>query len=82
MSLDPIAYVYEADIHCPGCTFERFGTGEYGYVAEDAIDREGNPVSVIAPWDEWIDPDPEAEDHQVLACGTCHRVIEEWRNDE
>lgn len=25
MSHDPIAFTYEADVHCPSCTFERFG---------------------------------------------------------
>lgn len=72
---DPIAYTYEADHHCPGCAFERFGQDEHGFVPETAKDGEGNPVGVIAPWDEWQQFDGERE---VLACGDCGGVIEEY----
>jgi len=72
---DPIAYTYEADTHCPGCTEERFGRGARGFIAEDATDSEGNPVGVIAPWDEWYNV---GEGNQTLACGTCGEVIETY----
>ncbi len=55
---DPIAYTYEADIHCPDCAEARFGRGPDGFIASLAaptlpIDREGNLVGAVAPWDEW-----------------------------
>lgn len=72
----PIAYTYEADYHCPGCAEERFGrSAECGFIALYAHDREGNPVGVLAPWDEWQQFTGEAE---VLACGTCGGVIERY----
>ena len=80
MTHDPIAYTYEADTHCPECALNRFGRGD-GYpdttfwIPEDAIDIEGNPIGVIAPWDEW---QSELDSPQTLACGTCLRVIEEY----
>ena len=59
---DPVAYTYEADIHCPSCAFKRFGRDEHGFVSESAEDNEGNPIGVIAPWDE-VD--------EIVICGTC-----------
>lgn len=75
MRLHPTAYLYEADVHCPACAEARFGRSDRGFIAEVALDREGNPVGVIAPWDEWADPDWDQP--AVLACGTCHGVIAE-----
>lgn len=82
---DPIAYTYEADTHCPPCTEARFGRGFLGWIAYDdeagpSVDREGNPVGVIAPWDEWCDAD--SPDEQVLACGTCHGIIAKHSHGE
>ena len=74
MKYDPIAYAYEADYHCPGCAEERFGRSPRGFIAEDATDREGNSVGVIAPWDEWADV--TVAGLHTLECGTCHGVIE------
>jgi len=70
----PIAYTFEADTHCPGCTAKRFGTDAEGFIPEDARDNEGNPVGAIAPWDEWHEPGEELP--QVLACSTCGGEIE------
>lgn len=64
---DPIAYTYEADVHCPGCAVRRFGHDENGFVPEDAVDGEGNPVGAVAPWDE--------RDPAGAYCGTCHGEI-------
>lgn len=75
---DPIAYTYNADVHCPGCAMERFGTDNQRWPKEDAFDDEGNGLGVIAPWDEWIDPSIEGK--QTLACGTCQGVIEEYED--
>lgn len=72
---DPIAYMYEADVHCPGCAAERFGVSADGWIADGAEDSEGNPVGVIAPWDEWWQPSEPLP--QVLVCGTCGGVIDE-----
>jgi hypothetical protein len=72
---DPIAYTYEADVHCPSCTFKRFPNGE-------GTDREGNQVGAIAPWDE--------TDEAGEYCGDCHgeiappsdEYLEDKRQDE
>jgi len=79
MAHDPIAYTYEADYHCPDCAEKRFGRGEDGWIAQDAEDNEGNPVGVVAPWDEWQQGDQAVE---ILRCGTCERVIEEYVTDD
>lgn len=78
---DPIAYTYEADHHCPDCTLERFGAVN-GFIAmQDAdgispcLDRHGNPVAVIAPWDEWEQFNGESE---TLACGTCGAILDTY----
>lgn len=61
---DPIGYTYDADVHCPGCAIARFGKEDgRPWVRGDAVDHEGNPIGVIAPWDETA---PEGE-----YCGTC-----------
>lgn len=64
--LVPIAYVYEADTHCPPCAEKRFGRSERGFIAEHSQDSEGNPVGAYFPWN-W--------EGDLLACGTCHEVI-------
>lgn len=74
---DPIAYTYEAGTHCEGCALERFGRDENGDIT--GTDNEGNEVGVIAPWDEWINPDEEGK--QTLSCGTCGGLIEEYDGD-
>ncbi len=63
MTNSPIAYTYEADVHCWGCSILRFGPDPSGtgYVREDAVDSEGNGIGVIAPWDET----------EYTHCGTC-----------
>lgn len=71
--MNPIAYVYEADYHCPACTEERFGRGTDGYIASDAVDSEGNSVGAVFSWDEWWEPSsPEPE---TLYCGDCFGEI-------
>ena len=84
---DPIAYTYEADTHCPSCTEARFGRCACGFIAcpggslkcsdpeLQAIDREGNLVGAILPWDEWYDTSEPGQ--KLLVCGTCGGVIEE-----
>ncbi len=77
---DPIAYTYEADYHCPRCALARFGRSAAGWIGEGAHDSEGNPVGVVAPWDEWTEPsDPRT---QVLSCGTCGDEIDRVEGDE
>ena len=70
MSLDPIAYTYEASEHCPDCAFARFGRDQYGFVPEDATDGEGNPIGAVAPWEAFEDRD--------MSCGTCGALIHEY----
>lgn len=80
MAHDPIAYTYDADVHCPGCAKARFGVCSDGWIGCcDATDSEGNHVGVIAPWDEWCDP-IDGEPVHTLACGTCYGVISSHDN--
>jgi hypothetical protein len=72
---DPIAYIYEADHHCPECAEKRFGRDADGWIAGGAIDGEGNPVGVLAPWDEWQQFDGENE---TLGCSDCGTVIDTY----
>lgn len=74
--LDPLAYTYEADYHCWDCATSRFGVDENGFVPWNAEDSEGNPVGIVAPWDEWRS-DPDYEECEVLVCGDCEKWIEE-----
>lgn len=63
----PIAYTYEADVHCEQCAAARFGYDEHDEIT--GTDAEGNEVGAIFPWDEWWD---WSEDScQVLVCGDC-----------
>ena len=65
----PIAYTYEADVHCADCTEVRFGitlTGE---------DNEGNQVGAIAPWDEWWDV--THNECERLVCSNCHDELDD-----
>lgn len=78
--LDPIAYTYEADYHCPDCTEEAFGRNEGGFIAEDAEDGEGNPVGAVFCWDEWWEP--SIEEPQSLVCGDCLTVIDTVEGDD
>ena len=74
MKHDPIAYTYESDNHCPVCAELRFGLDASGFIT--GIDSEGNEVGVIAPWDDWHDP--EASGEQWLECATCQGQIESY----
>lgn len=83
-SHDPIAYTYEADHHCPPCAEKRFGRTDDGFIAgqnadgSESIDSEGNPVGIIAPWDEWCSGEPGCE---TLVCGDCGGVIDTAHDD-
>lgn len=71
---DPIAYTYDADYHCEGCAERAFGRDEHGDITGE--DSEGNPVGIVAPWDEWIEP--SLSGRQTLVCGTCGGIIDEY----
>lgn len=60
---DPVAYTYNADVHCPGCA------AAAGMDLDDdrCVDSEGNPVHAIFAWDE---TPPEG-----LYCGDCRGEI-------
>lgn len=74
MTTRPIAYTYEADMHCPDCTLKRFGSSHYmgdEYIAltENGAamrDNEGNDVHAVFVWSEY----------HMEYCGTCHERIE------
>lgn len=87
-----IAYTYEADYHCIGCTKARFDAGgftkenflgrpdeldEHG-VSMAATDGERNNVNVVFSTDELPCHIPaEAGGYTPVTCGTCHGVIAE-----
>jgi hypothetical protein len=77
---DPIAYTFEADVHCEDCAYERFGRDQHGDITGE--DAEGNEVGAIAPWDEWHEPALPLP--QTLNCGTCREEIEriDYQTDE
>lgn len=68
-----LAYTYEADVHCPACTFADAVPGylyrsplvpperdEHG-IALDLVDWEGNPVRPVFSTDE----------HEFTHCSDC-----------
>jgi hypothetical protein len=66
---NPIAYAYEADMHCPVCAKDRFGRcEEHNQIACCVTDDEGNEPGAIFSWDENL---------CGLYCGDCHEEIEE-----
>jgi hypothetical protein len=68
---DPIAYTYEADVHCRACTIKRFGrhTANHGARACGLCetDTEGNAPGPIFAWEE-VPVDG-------LHCGDCCEAI-------
>jgi hypothetical protein len=78
-----IAYAYEADVHCPECTFNQAAVGLLKRVPPldvrtdahgltgDLVDREGNPVTPI------YDIDEMPEEQATIACGDCHEILQE-----
>jgi hypothetical protein len=77
--LDPIAYTYDADTHCPTCAARAFGVDSDGWIPVSAIDSENNPVGALAPWDEWYDI---GYGTQTLTCGTCGSDIDTYDEDD
>lgn len=74
-----VAYTYEADVHCPACTYQRFGRhilpqyqqdecpelcDEHGIVL-DATDSDSNPVRPVFSTDE----------HDFTHCGDCREEL-------
>lgn len=91
--LDPIAYTYNAEHHCPECTERKFGRCYEGHIAcghtptsswIEVTDDEGNEPGAIAPWDEWHVCSEHLQDFPdyaaVLMCGTCEGTIETCPN--
>ena len=71
---DPIAYTYDADLHCVDCATARFGVAKgHPWLPESARDSEGNEIGAVAPWDEWWNADGECE---TLTCGDCHGTLD------
>lgn len=72
-----IAYSYDADIHCIGCTQGRLANSGFKFpvndrrdehlIPENAVDSEGNKIHPIFSTDENSDG---------LYCGDCHEEIE------
>jgi len=64
-----IGYTYDADIHCPACTFEVF----LGLENHGAIDSEDNEVQPVFN---------TVEDHDLDHCGDCHEPLIEHDCDD
>lgn len=62
MNGQPIAYTYEADIHCPGCTAQRFGA-DLDMPNAHPVDREGNYIGAVFDW--------EVQTEDTMCCGDC-----------
>ena len=64
----PVAYTYEADIHCPACTTKRFPPCDphKQLACCGAVDAEGNEVGAIFSWEE---------DAIDAYCGDCFEAI-------
>ncbi len=70
-----IAYTFEADVHCPACTRERFKNQsldglsnddfDQHWLRYDLVDREGNPVHPVVDIDE----------NEFTHCGDCHEEL-------
>ena len=87
-----IAYTYDADTHCIDCAVKRNEsngfTGLYkemgmnnATVLVGLLDNEGNLVHPVFSTDEWQELDESFlvdNPTQWLACGDCHKIIEEY----
>ena len=77
-----IGYTYEADVHCPACTYKRFGRhilpqwqqderpdlcDSHGIVI-NAYDREGNTINPVFDIDE--------ASESLTHCGDCHEELQ------
>jgi hypothetical protein len=92
---DPIAYTFDADYHCPGCTYKAFGACDgtcnaafCSWVACSADkhddyksprDSEGNEIGAVAPWEEWWDPG--FDECEALICACCGGCIAHAHKD-
>lgn len=72
---EPIAYTYNADVHCTDCAEKAFGRDEHGEIT--GSDSEDNEVGVISPWDEWYTITDEAT-YQVLSCSDCGKELDTY----
>ena len=81
---DVIAYTYDADYHCIGCTEAQHpGSTDWrrdGFNPADYTDSEGNEVHAVFASDEWWEP--SEEECQVLWCGDCLSPIENMHGHE
>lgn len=83
-----IAYTYEADYHCIGCTQKRFAPPGTELKRDEcgvpflAHDGDKNPVHPVFDTDE-LPTDLSAHDGgwPAIACGTCQTVIHERTKD-
>ncbi len=77
--MDPIAYTYDADYHCPSCAIARFGA-EPGrsWPRDDATDAEGNPLGAVFGWDDWCLPcQYGVPGSHSIECADCGAVLRE-----
>ena len=65
MTREPIAYAYDADVHCRACAQARFGQDDNGFISGE--DSEHNEIGAVFSWDDWWEP--------TDTCGTCGNEI-------
>ena len=78
-----IAYTYEADTHCIGCTQKRFSI-TYSLDIFNQVDKGGNFVHALYDIDEWYELEDwyvQENPIQYLACGTCHGIIDTYEHE-
>lgn len=66
---DVVGYTFDADTYCPDCTAKRYADKwtKDGWISEDAVDSENNPVHPIFAESEWDSP---------AHCSDCHTMLD------
>lgn len=71
----PIAYTYDAALHCPRCAVKRFGS-DVLTSSEGLEDNEGNEPGIVSSIDEWWEPSEQGS--QTLVCDDCGDEIDTY----
>lgn len=83
--MKPLYYTFEADVHCPLCTLQRFPApfGSRGALSCDlngvdmgAVDNDGNPVHAVMPYNELqTDLTDEEGGTPIIVCCECGDIL-------
>lgn len=74
MTMKPMAFAYDADVHCPDCAVEHFG-GDVLESSEGLEDSEGNEPHAVFENEEWWQGPAYAE-LETLTCGACGTILD------